>query len=328
MSYPVAAAPFPAGSANHNPPLAGTFIPSIWSTNLLVKFYASTVLSEIANTDYEGEIKSFGEKVTIRTRPTIEIRDYQAGQSLQVQRPSAPTVELNIDKGKYFNTILDDVLKHQSDINLMSVWSDDASSQMKVAIDTDVLLNLKDRCDPANRGNAAGKKTGDIRLGVTGTPVAVVARDATDGNVEIIDLITRMGEVLDQQNIPEDGRYIVAPVWFTSMIKRSELRNAALSGDGQSMLRNGRLGEIDRFTIYSSNLMPMNVEAGLANGESIIYFGHKVALTFATQFTETETLKSESTFGWIVRGLQVYGYNVLKPEALGQAVVAKGVVTG
>ncbi len=325
MSYPVAAAPFPAGSSNPATPYSGSFIPSIWSTNLLVKFYASTVLAEIANTDYEGEIKGHGDKVTIRQRPTIEIRDYQVGQSLQVQRPSAPTVELNIDKGKYFNTILDDVIRHQSDINLMSMWADDASSQMKVAVDTDVLLGIKDRADPANRGSNAGKKTGDINLGKTGTPVALVARNAANGNVEIVDFFTRMGEVLDQQNIPEEGRYVVAPVWFCQMIKRSELRNAALSGDEQSMLRNGRLGMIDRFMIYSSNLIPMGVDAGLAAGESLIYFGHKVALTFATQFTQTETLKSESTFGELVRGLQVYGYNVLKPEALGQAVVTKGV---
>jgi len=37
--------------------------------------------------------------------------------------------------------------------------------------------------------------------------------------------------------------------------------------------------------------------------------------------TEMETLRAQSTFGNIVRGLQVYGYKVVKPEALAQAVV-------
>jgi hypothetical protein len=101
----------------------------------------------------------------------------------------------------------------------------------------------------------------------------------------------------------------------------SELRDASLTGDGQSVLRNGRLGMVDRFTIYSTNLMPSGVAAGLAAGEWAIYAGHAHALTFATQFTKMETLRSESTFGTLLRGLQVYGYGTLDGTAIAQAIV-------
>ncbi|MBA1914630.1 hypothetical protein, partial [Escherichia coli] len=66
------------------------------------------------------------------------------------------------------------------------------------------------------------------------------------------------GQVLDEQNIPEVGRWAVMPAWAGRMIKQSELRQAYLSGDSVSMLRNGRLGMVDRFTIYISNLLPNN----------------------------------------------------------------------
>src|SRR5262245_11090396 len=102
---------YPAGSTTPNPPYSGTFIPVLWSTKLIEKFYASTVLAAISNTDYEGEIKNKGDKVIIRTKPTITIRDYLADGLLAVERPSAPTKELVIDKGKYFNLILDDVME-------------------------------------------------------------------------------------------------------------------------------------------------------------------------------------------------------------------------
>jgi hypothetical protein len=52
-------------------------------------------------------------------------------------------------------------------------------------------------------------------------------------------------------------------------------------------------------------------------------FGHKDGITFATQMTKTENLRSVDTFGDIVRGLQVFGYKTLKPEAIGTAVVYK-----
>src|SRR3954470_24700186 len=142
MAYPLSGTPYPAGSAQPSPAYSGTFIPEIWSGKLIEKFYATTVLAAIANTDYEGEIKNQGDKVNIRTRPTVTIRDYTAGQSLLVERPASNIVTLLIDKGKYFNTILDDVMDIQSDMNLMSMWSDDASEQMKITIDTEVLTAL------------------------------------------------------------------------------------------------------------------------------------------------------------------------------------------
>jgi hypothetical protein len=211
----------------------------------------------------------------------------------------------------------------QSDMNLMSMWSDDAAEQMKIVIDTDVLTGLLNQAVAQNRGTAAGVKSASINLGATTTPLVLVARNPAAGQVEVVDLIVRMGQVLDEQNIPETGRWIVIPAWVASRIKMSELRDASLTGDAQSMVRNGRLGMVDRFTIYSSNLLPSGVAAGLAAGEWAIYAGHAHALTFATQMTKMETLRSESTFGTLMRGLQVYGTKVIDGKALVQAIVTQ-----
>jgi hypothetical protein len=321
MAYPLAGTPYPAGSANPSPAYSGTFIPEIWSGKFIEKFYATTVLAAISNTDYEGEIKNQGDKVHIRTRPTITIRDYTANQTLLVERPSSNIVDLAIDKGKYFNTILDDVMDIQADVNLMSAWSDDAAEQMKITIDTAVLTALLGTPAAANRGTTAGAKSASINLGVTGTPVTLVARNPSAGQVEVVDMLVRLGQTLDEQNIPETGRWVVVPTWVSARVKMSELRDAALTGDGQSILRNGRLGMVDRFTIYSSNLLPSGVAAGLAAGEWAIYAGHAHGLTFATQMTKMETLRSESTFGTLMRGLQIFGYGVLDGTAIAQAIV-------
>jgi len=126
---------YPTGSATPTPAYSGTFIPVLWSTKLIEKFYASTVLAAISNTDYEGEIKSKGDTVVIRTKPTITIKDYLADGLLTVERPASNIVELKIDKGKYFNLILDDVYEVQSDLNMMNMWSDDAAQQFKLVVD-------------------------------------------------------------------------------------------------------------------------------------------------------------------------------------------------
>lgn len=321
MAYPLGT---PYLGSTPSPAYSGTFIPEIWSGKLIEKFYASTVLGAISNTDYEGEIKSHGDKVKIRTKPTLTIRDYTADQALLVERPSSNIVELNIDKGKYFNTVLDDVMAIQSDINQMDLWSDDAGEQMKITIDRMVLLDILGDAVAANRGATAGAISANINLGVTGSPVAVVAKSPGAGDVEIVDLLVRMGLVLDEQNIPETGRWVVLPTWVASMIKRSELRDASLTGDGTSILRNGRLGMVDRFTIYASNLLPSGVAGGLAAGEFGAFAGHAHGLTFASQMTKMETLRSESTFGTLMRGLQVFGWKVLDGTALVESIVTNG----
>ena len=138
-------------------------------------------------------------------------------------------------------------------------------------------------------------------------------------------MMLRLGQALDEQNIPETGRWVVMSAAAGRYIKQSELRQAYLSGDPVSMLRNGRLGMIDRFTIYICNLLPSATDAtNFAAGEQPIFAGHAHGLTFATQISKVETLRTELTFGQILRGLQVYGYQVVDTTAIAEAKVTLG----
>lgn len=315
MSFPISSSPWDSGTAP-NPAYSGVFIPAIWSGKILEKFYSATVLAAIANTDYEGEIKGQGDTVYIRQRPTIQINAYEAEQSIMpAQRPSVDRVELLIDKGWYFNTVLDDVMDVQSDLELLSMWAEDASEQMKIKVDTEVLAYISADIAAANQGDNAGAISGNLTLGKTGAPIAL-------DNTNVIDYIVNLGQVLDEQNIPETGRWLVIPAWMSALIKRSELRDASLTGDGQTMLRNGRLGMIERFTVYMSNLLPFTDETG--KNAYNIYAGHSHGLTFASQLDKVETLRAESTFGNLFRGLQVYGRKVTDGKSLAMLYATNG----
>lgn len=306
MTYPVA-----PGA----PQYSGTFIPEIWSGKIIQNYYDQTVLAAISQTDYEGEIRQKGDKVIIRTTPRVTTRRYNKGQNLQVERPESSNVELLIDYGRYWNTIVDDVDKIQSDIKQMDLWAKEAAETMKIDLDTDVLADIYADAHASNAGSTAGVRTGDIDLGATGAPVVLT-------KTNIIDKILEAGEVLDQQSAPEDNRYFVIPHWARTLLMKSDLKNASVTGDGQSVMRNGRLGEIDRFTIYSSNLLSTAVDGG--NTCTNMIFGHKSALTYAAQLTNVETLRAESTFGTLMRGLMVCGWKVVKSEGFGHFYARKG----
>lgn len=301
-------------TAPGRPNYSGNFIPEIWSGKLIENFYDATVLAAISNTAYEGEIRQYGDTVNIRTTPEITIRDYVKGQTLTVENPDKPKIQLIIDKGEYFACVEDDVDKVQSDINLMDTWSKDASERMKIKIDTRVLTDILPGISAYNKGLTAGEQSAAFNLGTSVSPLTV-SKDGAGGTTSIIDLIVDMGTVLDEANAPEGDRFLVIPARMAGLIKKSELKDASLTGDSMSIVRNGRLGMVDRFTIYVSHNL------NVSSGKTSIIAGHKMGFTFASQMTNMETIRSEATFGNIIRGLQVYGYKVTKGEALSTAVV-------
>jgi len=290
------------------PNYSGNFIPEIWSGKLIENFYDATVLAAISNTDYEGEIRNMGDTVNIRTTPEITIKTYVKGQTLSVENPDKPKLQLVIDKGEYFACVEDDVDKVQSDINLMDTWSKDASERMKIKIDQRVLTDILPDISADNKGATAGRISNNIDLGTTGSPVAIT-------KTNVLEYLVDIGTVLDEANCPESGRFVVIPAKMAGMIKKSDLKDASLTGDSVSILRNGRLGMIDRFTVYMSHNL------SVSSGKFSLVAGHKMGFTFASQMTNMETIRSETTFGNIIRGLQVYGYKVVKPEALAQGII-------
>jgi hypothetical protein len=285
----------------------GTYIPDVWSKRLLLKFYEGTCLREISQTNYEGEIKNMGDRVVIRTVADIEIRDYEKGQSLRVQTPSSATDELTIDQGKYFNYQLNDVDRTQSDLALLDQWATDRSNKMKIAIERDVFADVYADADSDNKGNTAGALSSGYDLGSTSTPLGLTREN-------VLDLFADVNSVLSEQDIPEDDRWIVIPVWMANLIKKSDLKDASLTGDGQSVLRTGRIGMIDGMKIFRSNLLT-NVTADSKTCTHIMA-GHKCAISFATQLVKNEELRNPDDFGDLHRGLQIFGYKALQTTAL------------
>jgi hypothetical protein len=264
------------------------FIPEVFSKLLQAKFYSKSILPEISNTDYEGEISGQGDKVTVRTVPAVTINDYSG--SITTQELTTAKVEMNIDKAKYYSFKVDDVLSAQADINMLEAASTDASEGMRIAVETDVLSSA-----------------------VTGATTIGAQTTITSSN--ILEEILTLSKTLDELNIPEEGRFIVLSPEFISMLKQSELRQAYLTGDATSPLRNGLVGMVDRFKVFQSNMVYTPAAGGDA-GYTHVLAGHPKALSFASQFTNTETVRMESTFGDQVRGLKVYGSKVIVPDAL------------
>ena len=307
MAYPLAAGVRNIGSD------AMRYIPVIYSGKVQSEYRARTILTQITNTDYEGEIKKYGDSVWIRTDPIITVRDYRKGQNLVNEQPESTAQQLLIDQGKYWSFVSFDLDKVQTDLkNCLGRWAASGSYEISKAIDPEVFALMIAGADSSNYGDSAGAVSGDIELGV-----ATSGRAVTKSN--IIELLTDCGTVLDEQNVPPEGRWMVITPRMAGLISKSDLKNAAVTGDDTSVMRNGRLGEIARFELFQTNLLPTT---GLSSGEANVIFGNKQATTFATQMVASKIQDDPFGFGMLHRGLNVYGYKVVKAVGVGYAVAA------
>jgi hypothetical protein len=314
----------PAGSTAYSgTAYSGTFIPALWSGKLAQKFYSATVFGEIANTDWQGEISGMGDTVLINTIPTITINNYSVGQNLAYEVPAPSTITLQINKGKYFGVNVNNVLELQAKPKLMDMFTNDAAMQMKIKIDTDVLLGTFNQGAAANAGATAGAISSSFNLGTDTAPITL-----TPAN--IIEYITALSSVLDEANVPETDRFLVITPTERQMLMQSPVAQAQFMGDPSSILRNGKIGMIDRFTVYVSNLTPRAAVSQDYSGNALsnalkrhaVIAGHKSAITFASQIAKVESMPNPNDFGTLVRGLNVYGYKVVQDSGLALLSVA------
>ncbi len=330
--FPVTGA-FAAGNLGTTDSYSGKFIPAVWSAKLAEKFYAASVYGEIANTSWQGEVASMGDKVYINTAPTITVQNYSAGASLSYQVPTPDMQELVIDKGKYFAFQINDVLEYQAKPNLMDMFAADAAEQMRIAIDSNVVYNTFAGGAAANKGATAGVKSASYNLGTDASPITLAANN-------VLQKVLELASVLDEQNVPESDRWLLIDPLTRSLLLQSNLAQAQFTGDTTSPVRNGKIGTIDRFTVYVTNQLPKGA-AGTATAwlsgdgaensitttgtvakRRAIIAGHKSAITFASQITKMETVRNPNDFGDFIRSLNVYGFKVVKPESLALMVAA------
>lgn len=336
MSTITAAAVTPVSAPfNTNPAYSGTFIPTLWSAKLNAKFYKASTFADICNRDWEGEIANVGDKVVINNVPTITIRDYTIGNSgarLTYEVPVGATVELAVDRAKYFGFQVNDVLDYQAKPDLMDTFTNDAAEQMRIAIDSTCIYRSFSLANAANKGATAGVRSLSYNMG---TDVAPVALDVTVGGANnVLTKILQMASILDEQNVPESNRWLVIDPATRILLMQTNLAQANLMGDDKSPVRNGLIGKIDRFSIYVSNNLPTApagtatpwvsgdasensvTSAGTDLKRKAIIAGHTSAIAFASQMTKTETLRNPDDFGDFVRGLQVFGSKVVADQAL------------
>ena len=293
------------------------FLPSIYSRKVLNFFRKSSVVEAITNTDYAGEISAYGDSVKIIKEPVISVSDYTRNTDTTETRLTDQEINLVVDSAKAFKFIVDDIESNMSHVNFKEVATSSAAYALRDSYDAAVIANMFSGVSTSSPDHvlgadaAAATQTMGQHQGGSNS-IDLTGSDGT--GTDPLDVMAFMAKLLDEQNVPEEGRWFVAPpAWYEQLSQSGSKLMSVDFNAGQGSIRNGLVssGKLRGFDMYKSN----NIAAPSTAGGKVLA-GHISSTATAQTIISTETLRDPTSFGDIVRGLHVYGSKVLRPEAL------------
>lgn len=345
---------FPSANGYSNLP-NGNFSPVIYSQKVQKAFRKSSVVEDITNTDYMGEIANFGDSVRIIKEPEITVQGYKRGTTVAPQALNDADFSLVIDQANYFAFKMDDIEQAHSHVNFMDLATDRAAYKLRDQFDGEVLGYLSgfawngsawvprtaangtkadaaadaDELLAAHKLNITNFGGSDLGGAAGPTSIPLAAGGGAGAVTSPLEVLNRMARILDQKNVDSEGRWFVAdPVFYELLMdENSKLINNdfAAGQDAGGILRNGRVttGLIRGFKVYKSNNLPFlgtgpgtSAGAGSETNYGVVVAGHMSAVATAQQLNKTESYRDPDSFADIVRGMQLYGRKILRPEGL------------
>lgn len=340
-----------SSAAGYNQLQGSAWTPVIYSKKVQTAFRKKSVVNDITNNDYFGEISNFGDSVQIIKEPEINVYAYGRGAQLQSQDISDEAFTLLIDRANAFQFQVDDIEKKHSHINWESLASNRAAYRLSDTFDRDVLGYASGFEYNVNTGVWAARTTAvgtkaestadsdELLATMKLTRATFVSGGSASDSIAVgvagtydatpLAVLSRMSRLMDQQNVDPDGRWVVVDPVFMEILRDENSKFMDRDFQDGENLSNGRVSsnKVRGFRVYTSNNLPaIGTGPGTAdnNGSSanygVIVAGHDSAIATAEQINKTESFRSPDTFADVVRGMHMYGRKILRPQALARAI--------
>lgn len=282
------------------------FIAEVWASTLLRNLHLAQVFAQptVCNRNYEGEIKERGDTVRINAIGGVTVADYTKNTDIAAPQAIADSqTTLVIERAKYFNFAVDDVDQAQQSPKVM----DEAMYEAAYA-----LSNVQDQYIAGLYTDVA---SGNM-IGSDASPKTIAA--VTD----IYDNLVALKVKLDEANVPKDQRWAIVPPWFEAyMLKDTRFLLAFNFPVADTALRNGIVARAAGFDILISN--NITYSGTFATGNYRIIVGHPMGITFAEQINKVEAYRPPLRFADAVKGLNLYGAKVVRPQALALLTITR-----
>lgn len=274
-------------------------IPEIWSNQLLLELKKRLVFGQggIANRNYQGEISRYGDRVHIHGHGDIDIFDYTKNTDLPaMQVLEAERRTLVVDQAKAFRFYVDDIDQAQTQPKVMQSAMSDAAYRLADLADQ---FNASHYTD-VDAGNQLGTVTDD----------------------DVYQILVDLGVVLDEANVPREGRFAVLPPFAHGKLQSDDRFVATGDNAAADTRLNGQVGRAAGMTILVSNNTPV-IDGDPDPDRHVVVAGYNGAYSYVEQINSVESFRPEDRFGDAVKGLHLYGGSLVRPDGWATAEVTR-----
>ena len=279
------------------------FIPEIWSARFQRHLDDNYIWNNFTLREYEGEIRNQGDVVQIPNfTKSFTIGDYTPGTDIAAPEDvDGGTIELPINKKKYFNFRVDDVNELQTAPNLMDEALQRANVNMVAQLDADAKAEFETAVAAARRITVAG------------------TLEANGFGTKFLEGVSKAKRAMSVAKLPLENRWMIIHPDTVFGLEQYFLTkppaNIFVPASTEQTLRAGFMGKLLGFDTYVTNIARSIEDSGTNYWEVMCGQGN-FAVAYASQIAKIEAYRLEKQFSDGIKGLFVYGHKAIEPQQI------------
>ena len=295
---------------------AATFIPEIWSDEIIAGYKKNLVLANLINKMNHSGKK--GDTIHIPKPSRGSASAKAANTEVTLIAATESEVQVAINKHFEYSRLIEDIVDVQAQPSLRSFYTEDAGYALATQLDSDIGLLAKTFGDDNGAGSDFVHSNSfyiDAANGLAAYAVDTVA--ATD---LFTDLAFREAvQQLDDNDVPMDGRFLVIPPSVRTTIMGIDRYQSSDFVDNRGVV-NGQVGSAYGVDIYVSDNLPVGQTAGDNSASAVDTIGaimaQKDAMVLAEQIgVRTQTQYKQEYLGDLMTADTLYGVKTVRPES-------------
>ena len=295
---------------------AATFIPEIWSDEIVAAYKNNLVLANVVNKMSHAGKKGDTIHIPKPTRGSASAKS--ASTQVTLIAATESEVQVSIDKHYEYSRLIEDITDVQSQPSLRSFYTDDAGYALAKQVDADLGLLAKTFGDDNGSGSDFVHSNSFYVDAANG--IAAYAADTVAVTDVFTDLAFReLVKELDDNDTPMDNRFLVIPPSVRSQLMGIDryVSSDFVSSQG---VQNGLIGQLYGVDIFVSNNLPVVETAGDNSASAVDTVGAIMAQRDAMVLVEqmgvrTQTQYKQEWLGDLMTADTLYGVKTVRPES-------------
>ena len=317
----MATATYPAAAGNTAKTEAATFIPEIWSDEIIAAYQKNLKMAPLVKRLAMSGKK--GDKIHIPKPVRGDANAKAADTAVTIIANTESELTVTIDRHFEYSRLIEDIVEVQALSSLRQFYTEDAGYALSVRVDTDLIncgTGFGDGTRTASPSDASSWVNSNAYYVNASSGLATFAADTVATGDNFTDLALREAvKLMDDADVPMDGRVLVIPPAARKSIMGIDryVSSDFVGGRGVESCLFGNLYGIDIYV--SSNAPTLETAAQNAGGSIDVrgcLFFHKDALVMAEQLAvRSQTQYKQEYLSTLFTSDTLYGVETYRPEA-------------